>query len=57
MDEEEPQKVEETATPGFGSSLWSRVAAAAGNLSVSVTKAWETNVAYVSGESEAVSRP
>lgn len=37
--------------PGFGSSLWGRVAAAAGTLTVSVSKAWETNVAVYNGES------
>ena len=45
--EDEPKKL----APGFGSSLWSRVAAAAGGLTVSVSKAWETGVVAASGES------
>ncbi|EKM55393.1 uncharacterized protein PHACADRAFT_255994 [Phanerochaete carnosa HHB-10118-sp] len=36
--------------PGFGTSLWSRVAAAAGGLSVSVSRAWEANIEVSSGE-------
>jgi hypothetical protein len=36
--------------PGFGYSLWSRVAAAAGTLTVNVSKAWEANVGSVAGE-------
>lgn len=38
--------------PGFGSSLWGRLAAVAGNLSVNVSKAWESNISGLSGESE-----
>lgn len=37
---------------GLGLSLWNKVATAAGNLTVSVSKAIETNVASYSGESK-----
>lgn len=40
---------------GFGSSLWGRVAAAAGNLSISVSKAWTSNVPKLGGEGNAMS--
>ncbi|KAK7693597.1 hypothetical protein QCA50_003166 [Cerrena zonata] len=41
-----PSKV----APGFGTALWSRVAVVAENLTVSVSKAIETNIATYSGE-------
>ncbi|KAJ3526359.1 hypothetical protein NM688_g8272 [Phlebia brevispora] len=44
LEDEQYEKSPKKPAPGFGSTLWSRVAAAAGNLSVSVTKAWEVNV-------------
>ncbi|KAI0273362.1 hypothetical protein BC834DRAFT_204367 [Gloeopeniophorella convolvens] len=36
--------------PGYGLSLWSRVAVAANTLTVSVSKAWASNIAASSGE-------
>ncbi|KZT26238.1 hypothetical protein NEOLEDRAFT_1177659 [Neolentinus lepideus HHB14362 ss-1] len=35
---------------GFGSSLWSRVAGAAGSLTVNVSKAWAANITTFNGE-------
>lgn len=49
-DNHEPHGYVSQVPAGFGSSLWSRVAAAAGNLSVSVSKAWATNVPKLGGE-------
>jgi len=40
--EDEMQEEQEKPTPpGFGSSLWSRLASAAGSLTINVNKAWE----------------
>ncbi|KAI0302264.1 hypothetical protein BC826DRAFT_988199 [Russula brevipes] len=36
--------------PGYGLSLWSRVATAANTLTISVSKAWASNIAGHSGE-------
>ncbi|KAI0046113.1 hypothetical protein FA95DRAFT_1419202 [Auriscalpium vulgare] len=36
--------------PGHGSSLWTRVAAAASNMTVNVSKAWASNITTYSGE-------
>ncbi|KAH9996913.1 hypothetical protein BJV77DRAFT_135837 [Russula vinacea] len=36
--------------PGYGLSLWSRVATAASTLTISVSKAWASNIAVYSGE-------
>ncbi|KAI0277203.1 hypothetical protein BGY98DRAFT_643753 [Russula aff. rugulosa BPL654] len=36
--------------PGYGLSLWSRVATAASTLTISVSKAWESNIVAYSGE-------
>lgn len=36
--------------PGAGSSLWGKLASAAGTLGVDVGKAWATNVAVYAGE-------
>jgi len=36
--------------PGYGLSLWSRVATAASSLTISVSKAWASNIAVYSGE-------
>jgi hypothetical protein len=36
--------------PGYGLSLWSRVATAASTLTISVSKAWTSNIAMYSGE-------
>lgn len=36
--------------PGAGSSLWGKIASAAGTLGVDVSKAWATNVAVYAGE-------
>ncbi|KAI0082706.1 hypothetical protein K474DRAFT_15234 [Panus rudis PR-1116 ss-1] len=56
-DEEGHQKEGSPAAPvpqkpvaGFGSALWNRVAVAAGNLTVSVTKAIESNISTYTGE-------
>lgn len=38
--------------PGFGSSLWGRLALAAGSLSINVSKAWDSNASVSSGEGE-----
>ncbi|TCD69738.1 hypothetical protein EIP91_006505 [Steccherinum ochraceum] len=56
-DEQPPKGKEETqrraqAADGFGLSLWNRVAEAAGNLTVSVSKAIETNIATYAGEGD-----
>jgi len=49
--QEEPEfEQEESTASGFGSSLWSRVASAAGTLTVNVGKAWATNVTTFAGE-------
>ncbi len=48
--EEMKDDMPEKLAPGFGSSLWSRVAAAAGSLTVNVSKAWQANVATYNGE-------
>ncbi|KAI0064622.1 hypothetical protein BV25DRAFT_270251 [Artomyces pyxidatus] len=37
-------------TPGHGSSLWTKVAAAANIMTISVSKAWATNITSQSGE-------
>lgn len=52
-DEEEmkAEEVKPSIAEGFGSSLWNRVANAAGSLTISVSKAWEANVATYMGES------
>ena len=49
-EKEVPEPVETKVAPGFGSSLWSRVAEAAGNLTVNVSRAWEANITKYSGE-------
>ena len=36
--------------PGYGLSLWSRVATAASTMTISVSKAWESNIVAYSGE-------
>jgi hypothetical protein len=36
--------------PGYGLSLWSRVATAASTLTISASKAWESNIVAYSGE-------
>ncbi|KAI0006235.1 hypothetical protein BJV74DRAFT_803084 [Russula compacta] len=36
--------------PGYGLSLWSRVATAANSMTISVSKAWASNIAAYSGE-------
>jgi hypothetical protein len=36
--------------PGYGLSLWSRVATAANTLTVNVSKAWASNIVAYSGE-------
>lgn len=41
---------DQRVAPGFGSSLWGRVAIVAGNLTVSVSRAWEANITASSGE-------
>ena len=35
---------------GFGSSLWGSIAGVASNLTISVSKAWSSKVATMSGE-------
>ena len=50
MEKEISKPVDAKVAPGFGSSLWSRVAEAAGNLTVSVSRAWEANIIKHSGE-------
>ncbi|OBZ75236.1 hypothetical protein A0H81_04392 [Grifola frondosa] len=49
-DDDTGSDVSEKVPAGFGSSLWSRVAVVASNLTVNVSKAWATNVATFSGE-------
>ncbi|KIP09116.1 hypothetical protein PHLGIDRAFT_347111 [Phlebiopsis gigantea 11061_1 CR5-6] len=49
-EKEVPEPVETKVAPGFGSSLWSRVAEAAGSLTVNVSRAWEVNITRYSGE-------
>ncbi|GJE87212.1 hypothetical protein PsYK624_032950 [Phanerochaete sordida] len=44
------EKAPPALAPGFDSSLWGRVAAAAGNLSVNINRAWEANIGLSSGE-------
>lgn len=51
-EEEDMLSEDKPVPPGFGSSLWGRLAAAAGNLSISVTKALDSNGSVSSGESE-----
>lgn len=50
FEDAEKEQAAQKVSPGFGSSLWSRVAGVASNLTISVSKAWETNVATYSGE-------
>lgn len=49
-DDTHKDSVAAAPAPGFGSSLWGRVAAAAGSLSVSVSRAWEANIGVSPGE-------
>lgn len=44
----------EPDTSGVGYTLWSRVAAAAGSLTVNVSKAWAVNVTHEAGEGEQI---
>ena len=37
---------------GFGSSLWGSIAGVASNLTISVSKAWSSNIATYSGEDD-----
>lgn len=46
----DPPPIPSKPTPGFGTALWNRVAVVAENLTVSVSKAIETNIATYSGE-------
>ncbi|PIL23918.1 hypothetical protein GSI_13669 [Ganoderma sinense ZZ0214-1] len=51
MDEiEMDDKGDEKPPAGFGSSLWGSITGVASNLTISVSKAWSTNVASYSGE-------
>ncbi|TFY67296.1 hypothetical protein EVG20_g3990 [Dentipellis fragilis] len=50
MSPEEDYVEEEPVTPGHGASLWTRMAEAASTLTVSVGKAWATNIPAYSGE-------
>ena len=51
MDEMElDDKGDEKPPAGFGSSLWGSITGVASNLTISVSKAWSSNVASYSGE-------
>ncbi|TBU32415.1 hypothetical protein BD309DRAFT_5034 [Dichomitus squalens] len=51
MDEMDMEdKMEGKLPAGFGSSLWGSIAGVAGNLTISVSKAWSSKVAIMSGE-------
>lgn len=40
----------DSAQEGYGQAIWSRMATAAGSLTVSVSKAWATNITTYAGE-------
>eukprot|EP00753_Platysulcus_tardus_P022596 PLAT9796.1.p1 GENE.PLAT9796.1~~PLAT9796.1.p1 ORF type:complete len:401 (-),score=-143.07 PLAT9796.1:59-1261(-) len=48
--EDEPRPGYESQESGFGSTLWSRVADAAGSLTINVSKAWAANITTFAGE-------
>ncbi|KAI0748043.1 hypothetical protein C8Q80DRAFT_1270491 [Daedaleopsis nitida] len=50
MDEGEMEKMYEKPPAGFGSSLWGNITGVTSNLTISVSKAWSSNVRTFAGE-------
>lgn len=50
QDDSRDQYASDSTGTGDGYTIWSRVAAAAGNLTVNVSKAWAANIATFTGE-------
>ncbi|KAI0637048.1 hypothetical protein C8Q77DRAFT_543039 [Trametes polyzona] len=50
IDDEEHERKDTKTPAGHGSSLWSNITSVASNLTISVSKAWSSNIATYSGE-------